>query len=66
MISPVKTTIPGTVHLKIGQKLSVVFNPDREFTGDSLTSGTLQTFITQSGQKYLVQGDNIALIEVSE
>ena len=65
MITPVKTTIPAPVHLKTGQKLDVVFDQGREFTGDSLNSAILQTFVTKSGQKYFVQGDNVAMIEVS-
>lgn len=71
MITPVKTTILATVHLKsqnfrTGQKLDVVFDPGREFTGDSLISAILQTFVTKSGRKYFVQGDNVTMIEVSE
>jgi hypothetical protein len=54
----------GKLVLKTGQSLSILTSADREYDASTLTDTTINSFIGASGQMYVVQGSNIAYIEV--
>ena len=66
MIEPVPTTQSGVLHLRTGQKLGVTMGPGywEGLKPISYTDQSVRQFSSDHGSKYLVQGDNIAYLEV--
>ena len=56
--------VSGKLILKTGQILPIKTNPERKYDPKDLTEDSINVFIGPQGSAYIVQGDNIAYIEV--
>jgi uncharacterized protein (DUF2249 family) len=54
----------GILVLKTGERLPITTDRGRGYDPTSLTSKAIHTFVGHQKQVYVVQGDNIAYIEV--
>lgn len=56
--------VSGWLVLKTGQSIPIKTNPERKYDAVDLTEKTILSFIGANGSSYLVQGNNIAYIQV--
>lgn len=56
--------VSGWLVLKTGQSIPIKTNPDRKYDAYLLTEKAINIFVGANGSSYIVQGNNVAYIEV--